>query len=106
MRAYHSMPMQDFVQQIYEIAVKAGARPLVLDKIEELHTVPSAQEIEDEKAEAVEEAEREAHQWMWQACNERLQDVLESMDDLTREQRKELEEALEEIKPDAPLQRP
>lgn len=36
MRVYHSMPTSEFVDQLRDIAIKAGARPLIVCKIDEL----------------------------------------------------------------------
>lgn len=36
MRAYHSMPTSEFVDQLQDIAIKAGAKPLVMDQLETL----------------------------------------------------------------------
>ncbi len=52
MIAYYNMPVSDFVAQLRDIAIKANARPAVIDCIDAMLLIPD----EDEIAEA-EEAE-------------------------------------------------
>ena len=58
MRVWSSMPTSEFVFQLREIAIKANARPLVIDAIDQIWFAPSQDEID----EAVEEAEKCAYQ--------------------------------------------
>jgi hypothetical protein len=58
MRAYSSMPTSEFVAQLRDIAIKAGARALVIDQIDAIVDAPSEEEIEQRINEAVDEAEK------------------------------------------------
>jgi hypothetical protein len=60
MRAYSSMPTSDFVAQLRDIAIKAGARPLVIDQLDAIVDAPSEDEIDERINEAVDAAEKAA----------------------------------------------
>ena len=60
MRADSSMSTTDFVAQLREIAIKAGARPLIIDQLDEIIEAPSEDEIDERINEAVDEAEKGA----------------------------------------------
>jgi hypothetical protein len=60
MRAYFSMPTHEFVDQLRDIAIKANARPQVIDQLDAIVDAPSEEEIEEQINEAVAEAEKDA----------------------------------------------
>jgi hypothetical protein len=60
MRAYFNMPTSEFVGQLRDIAIKAGARPQVIDCLDAITEAPSEDEIDLQITEAVEQAEKEA----------------------------------------------
>lgn len=60
MRAYFNMPTHEFVGQLRDIAIKAGARAQVIDCLDAIQDAPSEDEIEERINEAVEEAEKRA----------------------------------------------
>jgi hypothetical protein len=60
MRAYSNMPTNEFVAQLRDIAIKAGARPLVIDQLDAIVDAPSQDEIDEQINDAVEEAEKAA----------------------------------------------
>jgi flagellar biosynthesis/type III secretory pathway protein FliH len=62
MRVWSSMPTSEFVFQLREIAIKANARPLVIDAIDQIWFAPSQDEIDEQINEAVEEAEKRAYE--------------------------------------------
>ncbi len=121
MRAYANMPMRDFVDQIHAIALKAGAKPLVMDMIDQLADTPSADEIEEDQAKAVEEAEDEARtkgraaqheltaaaedegdsrgrRVMWEFCFDAVDDALQALD-LPEETRDAVLQVLTKLEP-------
>lgn len=57
MRAYHSMPTSKFVDQLRDVAIKAGARAAVIYQIDSIADAPSEDSIAEQIAEAVDEAE-------------------------------------------------
>ncbi len=61
MRAYFNMPIPDFVDQLRDIAIRAGARPQVLAMFDDLAMVQSPDEVED----AVEAAGTKAYDEGW-----------------------------------------
>ena len=65
MHVYSSMPTQDFIAQIRDIAIRAGARPLVIDAIDAINEAPSESEIEDREERAAEEGRADAcKEWL------------------------------------------
>ena len=52
MRAYTSMPTSEFVSQLREIACNAKASPLVIDQLDGIMDVPTADELDKELEEA------------------------------------------------------
>lgn len=58
MRAYSNMPTHEFVAQLRDIAIKAGARPLVIDQIDALAD-DSATVENIELAKLLEQAEKD-----------------------------------------------
>jgi hypothetical protein len=61
MRVWSSMPTSEFVFQLREIAIKANARPLVIDAIDQIWFAPNQDEIDEQINNAVEEAEKSAY---------------------------------------------
>ncbi len=102
MRAYANMPMRDFVDQIHAIALKAGAKPLVMDMIDQLADTPSADEIERDQEKAVEEAEDEGdsrgRRVMWEFCFDAVDDALQALD-LPEETRDAVLQVLTKLEP-------
>jgi hypothetical protein len=62
MRVWSSMPTSEFVFQLREIAIKANARPLVIDAIDQIWFAPSQDEIDEQINDAVEQAEKQAYE--------------------------------------------
>jgi hypothetical protein len=60
MRAYFNMPTNEFVSQLRDIAIKANARPQVIDCLDAIVDAPSEEEIDERINEAVDEAEKRA----------------------------------------------
>lgn len=60
MRAYYNMPIEDFTAQLREIAIRANASPLIIDKIDELDDGLTQDEVDEQINKAVEEAEEKA----------------------------------------------
>jgi hypothetical protein len=52
MRVYSSMPTEDFVFQLRQIAIGANASPLVIDQIDAIVAAPTEEEIADRIEEA------------------------------------------------------
>lgn len=61
MRAYSSMATSDFVAQLRDIAIKAGARALVIDQIDAIVEGPTQEEIDKQIEAEVEAAERASY---------------------------------------------
>lgn len=72
MQAWFNMPTHQFVDQLRDIAIKAGARPAVIDCLDAIVDAPSEDEIKERVAEAEEESEKFGFQNgkedMWQDC--------------------------------------
>lgn len=54
MRAYFNMPTSEFVGQLRDIAIKAGARPQVIDCLDAITEAPSEDEIAERINEEIE----------------------------------------------------
>lgn len=61
MRAYSSMPTEDFIYQLRTLAIGAKASPLVIDQIDAIVAGPTEDEIDERINEAVESAKDEAY---------------------------------------------
>jgi hypothetical protein len=61
MRAYTSMPTNEFVAQLRGIAISAKASPLIIDQLDAIVDAPSEDEINERINEAVEEAEKSSY---------------------------------------------
>jgi hypothetical protein len=64
MRAYSNMPTNEFVSQLRDIAIKANARPAVIDCIDAIVDGPT----EDDIAKQISEAEDAAYSAAIQNC--------------------------------------
>jgi len=60
MRAYSSMTTAEFVAQLRDIAIKAGARALIIDQIDAIVPGSTQEEIYEQIDEAVAEARKDA----------------------------------------------
>lgn len=100
MRAYSSMPVEELIDQIRDIAIRASASPLVIDKLDELLDLSDADQIEKDQREAVEAAENDAREEQWNTCYDTLCDRL--ADDeigLTETQIEQIKEIMMQVKP-------
>lgn len=68
MRVYSSMPTSEFVEQLRDIAINAGARPQVIDAIDSIPDETSEDAIEQRIEKAVEEAIGYESDRMWERC--------------------------------------
>lgn len=75
MRAWFNMPTHEFVGQLRDIAIKAGARPAVIDCIDEL-----AENDPKEVDSKIEQAYLNGEMDKWDDCFEALKDGLESVE--------------------------
>ncbi len=72
MRAYHNMTTNEFVAQLRDIAIKAGARAAVIDQIDAIVGGPVTGETEQLIYEAGEQAYKDGHA---DGCNEMWDDI-------------------------------
>src|SRR5437899_742877 len=102
MRAYSSMPLYEFTAQLRDIAIKAGAKPLVMDMIDALGTVPTPEDIEQDQVEAIEAAENDARAEMWNTCFDAVAEAIDDVDcpeEFTDAQREYIKALLIEVQP-------
>jgi flagellar biosynthesis/type III secretory pathway protein FliH len=91
MRAYSNMPTSEFVAQLRDIAIKANARPLVIDQLDAIVDAPS----EDEIAEQITEAEEIEYKRGYQeGIEEGEQNKENAIEDALKEQYKTICDAI------------
>ena len=73
MRAWFNMPTEEFVFQLRDIAIKARARPQVIDAIDAIWFAPDDNEIQARIDEAVEQAVSGESARQWEICFDALE---------------------------------
>ena len=86
MRAYSNMTTAEFVAQLRDIAIKAGACALVIDKIDAI-LENTEEDIEEAGEEGREEGRCEGRKTQWEICFDMLEAKLFDVDGITIEQR-------------------
>jgi len=99
MRAYSSMSTTDFVAQIRDIAIKAGARALVIAQIDAIVDGLTEDEIEELCEEARDEGDSEGRGKQWEMCYDALCAGLEDIVGMGAD-REAILQLLIEIKPE------
>ncbi len=92
MRAYFNMPTSDFVAQLRDIAIKANARPQVIDCIDAIFEGPTEDEIEERIAVAEEESYKEGYK---NGLEEGEQNKENAIEDVLKEQYKTICDAIQ-----------
>ena len=89
MRAYSNMTTSEFVAQLRDIAIKAGARALVIDRIDAIVEGPTEDDIEEAAEEGREEGRYEGRKTQWEICFDMLKARLSDVD-VTNEQQEDI----------------
>ena len=92
MRAYFKMPTNEFVAQLRDIAIKANARPAVIHCLDQLRDAPSEDEIEERIAKAVEEEAEASYE---NGKEDGLQDKANAVEDAEKQMHKDCCAAIE-----------
>lgn len=98
MRAYSNMPTNEFVAQLRDIAINAGARPLVIDQIDRIIEGPSEFEIEERESDSFNDGRSDCiHEWRM-ARKQFLTDI--NQIELSDEQRASVLDAVDRMEPE------
>ena len=96
MRAYSNMTTAEFVAQLRDIAINAGARALVIDQIDALGEGSAEDEIAQLVSEAGEQAFKDGHA---EGCKEMWDDIHTLMSDRLGPEEQYALDLLKECKP-------
>jgi len=99
MRAWFNTPTSEFVDQLRDVAIKANARPQIIDAIDNIVEGPTEDEIEERCEAAACDGVTEGCKEMWERCFDLLDDELDEYDGISSDAFEHIKTLLCSIKP-------